>query len=237
LLEVSDLRVVYGSISAVHGVSMRIPDGNLVALIGPNGAGKSSILNAISGLTAVTSGGVRFDGKEISGLRADQIVRLGIVQVPEGRYILNPLTVEENLLVGGHTRSAAENRAGLEEMYRLFPILQQRRKQPAGLLSGGEQQMLAIARALMARPKLLMLDEPSLGLAPLVVQQVSAVLSGLRDRGTTMLLVEQNARLALEISSFAYVLENGLIVREGTSEELRTDPAVIAAYLGGPTGT
>jgi branched-chain amino acid transport system ATP-binding protein len=234
LLDVSNLRVKYGSISAVHGASMHLSDGKLVALIGPNGAGKSSILNAISGLTEVTSGSVRFEGREISGLRADQIVRLGIAQVPEGRYILNPLTVEENLLVGGHIRSAAENRARLEEMYRLFPILQQRRKQSAGLLSGGEQQMLAIARALMARPKLLMLDEPSLGLAPLVVQQVSAVLAGLRDRGTTMLLVEQNARLALELSSYAYVLENGLIVREGASEELRTDPAVIAAYLGGP---
>lgn len=190
-----------------------------------------------TGIAPGTAGSVKLDSLEISRRRPDQIVRLGISQVPEGRYILNPLSVKENLLVGGHTRPPGKVRSGLGEMFRLFPILEQRQSKHAGLLSGGEQQMLAIARALMARPTLLMLDEPSLGLSPLVVRRVFEVLVGLKDVGKTMLLVEQNAKLALEISDYAYVLENGRIVHEGDSAGLRHDPAVISAYLGGPAET
>jgi branched-chain amino acid transport system ATP-binding protein len=227
LLEVEDLRVRYGAIEAVHGVSFVANAGEVTALIGANGAGKSSTLAAISGL--VPSGGrIRFDGRDLAGAPPHAIVRAGVVQVPEGREILAQMTVEENLLMGLRGR----DRSDLGSAYERFPILRERRALLAGSLSGGEQQMLAIARALLARPRLLLLDEPSLGLAPLVVKRVFETLADLKSQGVTMLLVEQNALRALRLADRAFVMELGRIVMRGTGAELLRDEAVARTYLG-----
>ena len=228
LLEVEDLRVRYGSVEAVHGVSFAANAGEVTALIGANGAGKSSTLAAISGL--VPAGGrIRFDGRDIARVPPHAIVRAGVVQVPEGREILALMTVEENLLMGLRGRDRSE----LVSAYERFPILGERRALLAGTLSGGEQQMLAIARALLARPRLLLLDEPSLGLAPLIVKRVFDTLADLKHQGVTMLLVEQNALRALRLADRAYVMELGRLVMYGTGQELLRDEGVARTYMGG----
>ena len=228
LLEVEDLRVRYGAVEAVHGVSFAVNGGEVTALIGANGAGKSSTLAAISGLVPA-QGRIRFDGRDIAGAPPHVIVRAGVVQVPEGREILAQMTVEENLLMGLRRRDRAE----LSSAYERFPILRERRALLAGTLSGGEQQMLAIARALLARPRLLLLDEPSLGLAPLVVKRVFETLGALKAQGVTMLLVEQNALRALRLANHAYVMELGRFAMRGTGPELLRDEGVARTYLGG----
>ncbi len=227
LLEVEDLRVRYGAVEAVHGVSFAVHAGEATALIGANGAGKSSTLAAISGLVPA-SGRIRFDGRDIGGAPPHAIVRAGVVQVPEGREILARMTVEENLLMGLRGRDRSE----LGSAYERFPILRERRALLAGTLSGGEQQMLAIARALLARPRLLLLDEPSLGLAPLIVKRVFDTLAELKRQGVTMLLVEQNALRALRLADRAFVMELGRIVMRGTGQELLRDDGVARTYLG-----
>jgi branched-chain amino acid transport system ATP-binding protein len=227
LLEVEDLRVRYGVVEAVHGVSFAVNSGEVTALIGANGAGKSSTLAAISGL-APASGRIRFDGRDIARAPAHSIVRAGIVQVPEGREILARMTVEENLLMGLRGR----DRSDLSSAYERFPILRDRRALLAGSLSGGEQQMLAIARGLLARPRLLLLDEPSLGLAPMIVKRVFDTLADLKRQGVTMLLVEQNALRALRLADRAYVMELGRLVMRGTGHELLRDEGVARTYLG-----
>ena len=233
LLEVKDLEVRYGSIEAVCGVSFQVEEGQIVTIIGANGAGKSSTLLALSGLVRPSGGTVRFRGEDITGLRTDRIVRSGLVQVPEGRAILNPLTVEENLELGAWIRKDRHAvRPSMEKVYALFPVLATRRRQLAGSLSGGEQQMLAIGRALMAEPRLLILDEPSMGLAPLLVKTIFDTIVAITRVGTTVLLVEQNARQALRISDQAIVLSHGRILRRGPSAELLADPVGIEAFLG-----
>ena len=232
LLVVEDLHTSYGAIAALQGVSLRVPSGSVVALIGGNGAGKSTTLNTISGLLAPRRGRIRFAGRDITGWRADRVAGLGLLQVPEGRQVLAPLSVEENLVLGATTRHDDGVRADLAQIYQRFPRLSERRPLPAGLLSGGEQQMLAIGRALMARPRLLMLDEPSLGLAPLIVRDIFRIIAELKEQGATILLVEQNARKALEVADYAYVLERGRVVLEGPAAAVRDDPRVIEAYLG-----
>ena len=232
LLSVSDLRTAYGAIQALDGVSLEVPAGSVVTLIGANGAGKSTTLNTISGILRPWGGSVVFDGLNITGWRADRVAARGLLQVPEGRQILAPLSVEENLLMGAYLRRDSEIRSDLLRIYRRFPRLDERRLLAAGSLSGGEQQMLAIGRALMGRPKLLMLDEPSLGLAPLIVREVFRIIRGIKDEGTTILLVEQNARQALDVADFAYVMEGGLIVAAGPAASMRSNPTIVAAYLG-----
>jgi branched-chain amino acid transport system ATP-binding protein len=235
LFQVRDLRVSYGHVEAVRGVSFSVEKGEIVALIGPNGAGKSSTLNAIAGLVQAAGGSVKLDGRELSGLRAHETVAAGIVLVPEGRAILQRMTVAENLLIGSEARPRTrdEARAAIEGQLRRFPSLQRRVDQPAGALSGGEQQMLAIARGLLARPRILLLDEPSMGLAPILVKQIFDIVREIHAEGTTILLVEQNARMALQVAQRACVLERGQIVIEGNAAELAQDPRVQAAYLGG----
>jgi branched-chain amino acid transport system ATP-binding protein len=233
LLEVSGLRVSYGSIEAVRGLSFSVEEGSIVALIGANGAGKSSTLLALSGLVKPAGGTVVFRGQSIGGRRADRIVKAGLVQVPEGRAILAPLNVEENLALGAWTRRDSRGmRTDRDRVYALFPGLAERGRQLAGSLSGGEQQMLAIGRALMGRPRLLLLDEPSMGLAPLLVAMIFATITEIRAAGTTILIVEQNARQALRISDRAIVLSHGRLFREDESARLLADPAVIEAFLG-----
>jgi len=232
MLTVENLHTYYGAIAAVRGVSFEVPTGAVVALVGANGAGKSTTLNTISGLLAPRAGTVRFDGRDVTGWRADRVAALGLIQVPEGRQVLAPLTVEENLLLGACRRRDREIAADLLATYARFPRLDERRHQISGSLSGGEQQMLAIGRALMARPRLLMLDEPSLGLAPLLVQEVFRIVADLKAGGATILLVEQNARQALQVADYAYVLENGLIAQAGPAAALRDDPRIVEAYLG-----
>ncbi len=237
LLEIRDLHVTYGHVRAVRGVSLAVKAGQIATLIGPNGAGKSSILNAVAGLVRPESGGVFLEGRTVAGLPAHRAVAQGIVLVPEGRAILGRMSVEENLRLAAESRPhavpASERAASIEEQCRRFPVLGERRGSPAGTLSGGEQQMLAIARGLLARPRILLLDEPSMGLAPLMVQQIFRTIEAIHREGTTILLVEQNARLALEVSDQAYVLERGRIVLEGPAAELAVDSRVQAAYLGG----
>jgi branched-chain amino acid transport system ATP-binding protein len=228
LLELEDLRVRYGAVEAVHGVSFTANAGEVTALIGANGAGKSSTLAAISGVVPA-SGRIRFDGRDIRGAPPHAIVRAGVVQVPEGREILAQMTVEENLLMGLRRRGRSE----LGSAYERFPILRERRALLAGSLSGGEQQMLAIARALLARPRLLLLDEPSLGLAPLIVKRVFESLAEMKRQGVTMLLVEQNALRALRLADHAFVMDLGRIVMHGTGAELMRDEGVARRYLGG----
>ncbi len=234
LLEVRDLEVRYGSIEAVRGLSFSVEAGAIVAVIGANGAGKSSTLLALSGLVRASSGSIAFGGRDIAALRPDRIVRAGLVQVPEGRAILAPLTVAENIELGAWTRrdAAAEVAKDEERVYALFPRLAERRLQLAGSLSGGEQQMLAIGRALMAAPKLLLLDEPSMGLAPMLVSAIFETIAEIRRSGTTILLVEQNARQALRIADSGLVLAHGRLFKRGPSEELLADPAIVEAFLG-----
>jgi branched-chain amino acid transport system ATP-binding protein len=233
LLEVRGLSVSYGSIEAVRDFSFSVDEGSIVSLIGSNGAGKSSTLNAVSGLVRTRSGSIRFAGEDITGRRPDLIVRGGLAQVPEGRAILGPLTVEENLDLGAWTlRDERSREKARERVFSLFPRLQERRRQLAGSLSGGEQQMLAIGRALMCGPRLLLLDEPSMGLAPVLAAEVFRIIQDIHQSGTTVLLVEQNARQALRISQRAIVLSHGRVLREGASESLLADPVIVEAFLG-----
>jgi branched-chain amino acid transport system ATP-binding protein len=232
MLEVDQLTVAYGPMEAVRSVSFQVREGTIVTLIGPNGAGKTTILNTISGVVPVRSGKIIFAGHDITRMGAHRRVSEGAVQIPEGRQVLAGMSVRDNLELGGYRRPYREMMQDVKEMEKKFPILRERRNQLAGSLSGGEQQILAIARGLMARPKLLLLDEPSLGLAPLMVKTMFEVIRQLHDEGQTILLVEQNAHLALAASSHAYVIENGKIVLEGPSEKLRSDESVIKTYLG-----
>lgn len=236
LLHIDDLHTRYGAIRALKGVSFRLEEGQVVTLIGANGAGKSTTLNTISGLLRPTRGRVTFKGRDITGWRADRITRLGLVQVPEGRRIIANMSVMENLTIGVQSRrvrpTAAQIKADLDLIFARFPRLDERRTQRAGLLSGGEQQMLAIGRALMMQPDLLMLDEPSMGLAPLLVNEIFALIAEIKAQGIPILLVEQNARKALQIADTAYVLERGVIVKSGDAAELQRDESIIAAYLG-----
>lgn len=232
LLDVNNLHVAYGAIRAVRGISLRVDSGQLVALIGANGAGKSTTLRAISGLLKPSGGRVIFDQEDITGWRADKVAGKRLIHAPEGRQIVAPLSVEENLMMGAYLRRDAEVKSDLDGVLRRFPRLAERRTQKAGLLSGGEQQMLAIGRALMAKPRLLMLDEPSMGLAPLLVNEVFRVLKEIKDEGTTILLVEQNARKALAVADYAYVLERGEIAYQDAAGALLNDQRVVEAYLG-----
>ena len=234
LLSISELRVNYGAIKAVQDISLEIDEGKIVSLIGANGAGKSSTLNAISALVPVCGGKIIFDGHDITNEKPHQVVRLGIAQSMEGRQVFPRMSVRTNLELGGYTRNKQEVEEGIEQGFAMFPVLKERQRQMAGTLSGGEQQMLAIARALMAKPKLLMLDEPSLGLAPLVIDEVFSHIQEInRKMNTTILLVEQNARIALSISDFGFVLERGRIQHAGPAQELLHSEQVIDAYLGG----
>jgi branched-chain amino acid transport system ATP-binding protein len=232
MLEISELTVGYGHVEAVRNVSFTVERGTIVTLIGPNGAGKTTILNTISGVVPARSGQVRFDGRDITRLAAHKRVSAGVVQVPEGRQVLAGMTVRENLELGGYRRPYREMLKDVAHMEERFPILGERRSQLAGSLSGGQQQILAIARGLMARPRLLLLDEPSLGLDPKMVETMFDVIHQLHAEGQTILLVEQNAHLALAASSYAYVIESGQIVLDGSAEALRTDESVINTYLG-----
>jgi branched-chain amino acid transport system ATP-binding protein len=235
LLEVRDLKVTYGHVEAVRSVSFSVDQGEIVALIGPNGAGKSSTLNAIAGLLKPAAGSVKLEGQEVAGFPAHKAVAAGIILVPEGRAILQRMTVAENLLIGSEARpwSRDEARAAIEAQLKRFPSLQRRVDQPAGALSGGEQQMLAIARGLLAQPRILLLDEPSMGLAPILVRQIFDIVREIHKEGTTILLVEQNARMALQVAQHACVLERGHVAVSGPAAELAQDPRVQAAYLGG----
>ncbi len=234
MLEVTDLHSGYGKIEILRGIGMEIPVGKIVALIGSNGAGKTTFLMTLSGIVRATKGNIQWEGKPIERMPADAIVRLGITHVPEGRRIFQHMTVEENLDLGAYTRSAGkELKEEIKEIFSLFPVLKERFRALAGNLSGGEQQMLAMARALMARPRLLLLDEPSLGLAPKMVEIVFSVIRQINQRGITVLLVEQNAWKALELADYAYVIESGKIQLEGSGQKLLTDPMVKRAYLGG----
>jgi branched-chain amino acid transport system ATP-binding protein len=233
-LEIKDLRVFYGKIEAIKGISVTVNQGEIVTLIGANGAGKTTTLKTISGLRPVTSGSIIFDGEDISKVPAHKRVELGISQSPEGRGIFPGMTVLENLEIGKYFRKerTSEMSEDLEKVYHLFPRLKERMKQAGGTLSGGEQQMLAIGRALMARPKLLLLDEPSMGLAPMMIQNIFNIITEINKLGTTILLVEQNAQQALQRAHRAYVLETGNVVKEAKASDLLNDPAVRAAYLG-----
>jgi len=234
LLELKNLSVNYGAIQAVQGLNLEINSGEVVTLIGANGAGKSTTLRAISRLLKVREGGIYFDGREITGLAPDAVVRMGIAQSPEGRQVLARQSVLDNLELGAYVRKDhAGIKSDISRMFQLFPRLEERKQQSAGTLSGGEQQMLAIARAMMSRPKLLMLDEPSLGLAPLIIREIFSIIRNLNSAGTTILLVEQNAKLAMQHSHRTYVLEAGQITFTGSSQELLSDERVLHAYLGG----
>jgi branched-chain amino acid transport system ATP-binding protein len=233
LLEVRNLCAGYGAIEALHGVSLQVEQGQVVSLIGANGAGKSTMLNTISGLIKPNRGEVWFEGVNITGWRPDRITRLGLVQVPEGRQIVATMTVAENIALGAyHRRDAAAITKDSEAVFARFPRLAERRNQKAGSLSGGEQQMLAVGRAFMMRPRLLMLDEPSMGLAPLLVNEIFHIISEIKAQGIPILLVEQNARKALQVADYAYVLERGLIAYQDKAATLRQDTRVISAYLG-----
>ena len=232
LLKVNDLEAAYGGIKALRGVSLQAEEGEIVAVLGANGAGKSTLLKCISSVMKTTGGSVEFDGKPVSK-KPYEVVRSGLVQVPEARQIFAKLTVEENLRVGSNQRKdTAEIKKDMEHVYTLFPRLKEREKQYGGLLSGGEQQMLAIGRGLMARPKLLMFDEPSLGLAPVIVQQVFDIIREINNEGTTVLLIEQNVNKALALCDHAYIMQTGKVVAYGTGEELLKDESITAAYLG-----
>lgn len=232
VLWVDKLASGYGRIEVLHGVSLHVQAGEIVALIGANGAGKTTLLRAISGVQTVTSGTIRFENESIEHLPSHDRVALGIVQVPEGRQLFTPLSVEDNLRLGAWSRRPADAAPDIAQIYAMFPMLAARRKIPAGALSGGQQQMLAIGRALMARPRLLLLDEPSMGLAPIVVSQIFDTIVGLKRNGLTVLLVEQNEQAALAIADRAYVLETGRISLSGSAASIRSDERVQAAYLG-----
>ena len=233
LLKVDDIHVYYGNIHAIKGISFEVNEGEIVTLIGANGAGKSTTLNTISGLLKPRSGQITFDGKNLAGVPASKVVSLGMALCPEGRRIFQQMSVRENLEMGGYTRPATEIDSSLENVFQRFPRLKEREKQIAGTLSGGEQQMLAMGRALMSKPKLLMLDEPSMGLAPILVEQIFDIIAELHAAGTTILLVEQNAQMALSIADRAYVLGTGKITMSGTASDVLADDRVRAAYLGG----
>jgi branched-chain amino acid transport system ATP-binding protein len=233
LLDVENLHVSYGAIVALRGISFQVQTGQVVSLIGANGAGKSTTINTLSGLIKPRRGAIRFDGHDLAGWRVDRVAKQGLIQVPEGRQVIATLTVQENLEMGAYLRKDQDVvRHDIEAVFERFPRLRERRKQKAGSLSGGEQQMLAVGRALLASPRLLMLDEPSMGLAPLLVNEIFEIIRSIKDEGKTILLVEQNARKALEIADYAYVLERGQIVHAGPAADLRQDQAIIKAYLG-----
>ena len=233
LLELKDVHTFYGNIEALKGISLEVEEGEIVTLIGSNGAGKSTTLRSISGLTPLRAGSIRFEGREIGETAPQDIVQLGISQAPEGRKIFHRMSVRENLDLGAYLRrDADEIEEDVERVYELFPRLEERKKQKAGTMSGGEQQMLAIGRALMARPKLLLLDEPSMGLAPILVERIYETVAEINKQGTTILLVEQNANFALEVSKRAYVLETGAIAVSDEAAALRDNPDVQKAYLG-----
>ena len=233
MLKIDELKVSYGGIEAVKGISFEVPDGKIVTLIGANGAGKSTILKTVSGLLHSRTGSITFLDKKLSGVPAHKIVSKGLALVPEGRRIFLQMTVQENLEMGAYTQSGKTADADLEKVYAQFPRLKERYRQVAGTLSGGEQQMLAMGRALMSRPKLLMLDEPSMGLAPILVEQIFEIIQNLHKAGTTILLVEQNAQAALSVADRGYVLETGKVVTTGTGAELLASPVIKKAYLGG----
>lgn len=231
MLEIKNLYVSYGPIHALNGVSLNVEKGKIVALIGANGAGKSTLINTVSGVVPIQSGSISFNGAPLPS-KVHDIARAGITQVPEGRRIFPGLTVEENLIIGGFSRRKKEAQETQQKMLEMFPILKERRKQQAGTLSGGEQQMLAIARGLMCSPKLLMLDEPSLGLAPIVIRQVFELIESVRQMGYTVLLIEQNANQAIKASDYVYIIENGKIKVSGSSEQIAQQEDIVAAYLG-----
>ena len=233
MLKVTDLHVYYGSIHAVKGVSFEVNEGEVVTLIGANGAGKSTVLNTVSGLLHPRAGSIEFEGADLKGVPPHKILSRGLAQVPEGRHVFLQMTVEENLEMGAYTQPKSGIADSIADVYRRFPRLEERRKQTAGTLSGGEQQMLAMGRALMSKPKLLMLDEPSMGLAPILVEQIFDIIRELHAAGTTILLVEQNANAALSVANRACVLETGRIVLSGTGDELMHSEQVQKAYLGG----
>ena len=234
MLQIKKLCVKYDNIQVLHGISLELREGELVALIGANGAGKTTTLSTISGVKRAFSGQIVYDGKDITKAGTDEIVKMGIVQVPEGRQIFSKMTTEENLILGAYTeKDSQRQKQNMKRVMELFPILRERHSQTAGTLSGGEHQMLAIARALMGYPRMLLLDEPSMGLSPLMTEQVFDAVKSLNDQGTTILLVEQNAYDAMEISNRTYIMENGVITREGKSSELMRDSAIKQAYLGG----
>ncbi len=233
ILSVENINVYYGAIHAIKDVSFDVAEGEVVALIGPNGAGKSTTLKTLSGLLRSTTGSIEFMGENIMHTLPDKLVAKGLAHVPEGRRVFQQMTVEENLEMGAYTRPNSEIAPGLERVYAHFPRLKERRRQVSGTLSGGEQQMLAVGRALMSSPKLLMLDEPSMGLAPILIEQIFEIVKELHAAGTTILLVEQNAQMALSIASRAYVMETGRVTLSGTGDELLHDDEVRKAYLGG----
>ena len=234
MLKVTDLKVKYGMIEAIKGISFEVRDGEIVTMIGANGAGKTTTMHAISGLVKAADGSIMLDSTELTKTAPNKIVKMGLAQVPEGRRVFAQQTVEENLILGAYLRKDRDGIAkDMEEVYQLFPRLKERRVQLAGTLSGGEQQMLAMGRALMAKPSILLLDEPSMGLSPLLVSEIFNIIREINDKGTTILLVEQNAKRALSIADRAYVLETGKITLEGTGEELASDERVQKAYLGG----
>ena len=232
ILKIDDINVYYGSIHAIKGISFNVNEGEIVTLIGANGAGKSTTLNTVSGLLRSTTGDIEFLGKSISKIPPNKLVKEGLALVPEGRRIFLQMTVQENLEMGAYSKNPSSINANLEKVYELFPRLKERRTQIGGTLSGGEQQMLAMGRALMSEPKLMMLDEPSMGLAPILVEQIFEIIEDLNDAGTTILLVEQNAAAALDIADRAYVMETGRIVMEGPASELKKSDEIKKAYLG-----
>lgn len=236
MLEIAQVSVEYGRARALSDVSIKVDTRAVVGLIGSNGAGKSTMLNCISGLKRPVSGSISWDGQSLTKLSSTHISRSGIVQVPEGRQVFSGMSVLENLELGGRQLAKVDRRVAIEEQFDLFPMLREKRSENAGELSGGQQQMLAIARGLVARPKLLLLDEPSLGLAPIIADEVFVALGVLRDRGITVLMVEQNAARALDIVDYCYVLEQGRIVTSGPSDALRHDPSIIEHYLAAPSG-
>ena len=232
-LKVKGLKVKYGAIEALKGIDIEVREGDVVALLGANGAGKTTTLRKISGLIEAAEGSILFYGKDITKMEAEKIAKLGIAQSPEGRQVFRDLTVEENLKIGAFTiKDSKQMEKNFERAYRYFPVLKERKNQTASTLSGGEQQMLAIARALMSSPKILLLDEPSLGLAPLIVQDIMNIVKEIKKEGTTVVIVEQNAAQTLKIADYAYVLELGIINTYGRAEDLRNDPKLIEAYLG-----
>lgn len=232
MLELTDVSSSYGRIEVLHGITLRVSPGKIVALIGSNGAGKTTLLRAVSGVQPISRGRITLEGQPLNRLQAHVRVQLGLAQVPEGRQIFNGLTVEDNLLLGGWTRSRVESEAGLATAYDMFPVLCERRHSLAGSLSGGQQQMLAIGRALMSNPRILLMDEPSMGLSPVLIDLVFEAIGNLKKKGLTILLVEQNASLALSMADEAHVMETGRIVLRGTGAELAADPRVQELYLG-----
>ena len=236
MLKVVNLKVAYGRVEALHGVTISVQQGEVVTIIGANGAGKSTLLRAICGVLIPRAGSIEFDGEDVTPLDSPHMIRRGVAMVPEGRHVFPEMTVRENLDLGAYyRRDDTAMRSDFDRVLALFPILKERLSSPGGLLSGGQQQMVALGRALMSRPRLLLLDEPSLGLAPTIVQQLGRVIRELNSSGTTVLLVEQNARMALRLAHRAYVLSTGLVVRTGTGDELLHDPTVRDMYLGGAT--